>query len=156
MLDTMKRILVLLGIVLLAGGAFWYIANKPDPSIVEMPKIPVTIHDTNFSLYAPETPEGLQKGLAVFKELPQNEGMVFRGLPVGTQAFWMKDMKFDIDIIWVNKDNKVVHVVYDASKDSYPTRFENPADQPSAYVIELNAGVAEKHGIAPGSSVTIN
>ena len=151
----MKKLLMILGIVLLAGSAFWYINNKPDPAIAEMPKVNVTLNNVTFSLYAPTDTEGLQKGLSIFDKLEPNEGMIFRGLPVGQQAFWMQDMKFDIDIIWVNKDNEVIHIVNDASKDSFPTQFKNPADRPSAYVIELNAGMAEKHSIYPGTQVTI-
>jgi uncharacterized membrane protein (UPF0127 family) len=82
--------------------------------------------------------------------------MIFRGLPVGVQTFWMKDMKFDIDIIWVNKDNQIIHIVYAASKDSYPQRYENPAGRPSAYVIELNAGTVDTYAIAPGMTVQIS
>ncbi len=152
----MKKVLFLIIAIALATASFVYIANRPDPSIATMPKVKAEIGTGTFTLYAPTDSEGLQKGLSVFDEIGQNEGMVFRGLPVGTQTFWMKDMKFDIDIIWVNKDNQVVHIVYDASKDSYPTRFENPRELPSSYVIEINAGLAEKHGIAPGSKVTVN
>ena len=151
----MKKVLIVVAILVIGAIGYWFYTNREDPSISEMPKVTATINSTEFSLYAPDTPEGLQKGLSVFKELPQNEGMIFRGLPVGVQTFWMKDMRFDIDIIWVNKDNQVIHIVYDASKDSYPTRFENSADQPASYVIEINAGLAEKYNIVPGSTVTI-
>lgn len=155
MLNTMKKVLIVFVILIALSGGYWVYTNRTDPSISTMPKVTATLNDSTFTLYAPDTPQAMQKGLAVFKKLPANEGMIFRGLPVGTQTFWMKDMNFDIDIIWVNKENRVVHIVYDASKDSYPTRFENPVEQPSSYVIELNAGLAEKHGIAPGTPVTI-
>ncbi|MEO5690594.1 MAG: DUF192 domain-containing protein [Candidatus Saccharimonadales bacterium] len=152
----MKKLLIVIGILVVLGGTYWLYTNRTDPTIATMPKVTATINESKFTLYAPDTPEGMQKGLAIFKVLPENEGMIFRGLPVGTQTFWMKDMNFDIDIIWVNKDNKVIHIVYDASKESYPARFENPIELPSSYVIELNAGLAEKHGIAPGTLVSIN
>lgn len=151
----MKKVLIAIFIVAVAAGAYIYVSSLPDPTIEEMPIVNATIQEKTFKLYAPDTPEGLQKGLAVFDEIAQNEGMIFRGLPVGVQSFWMKDMKFDIDIIWVNKDNEVIHVVYDASKDSYPARFENPREKPASYVIELNAGLVEKYNIQPGSKVTI-
>ncbi len=152
----MKKVLVLVIAIALATASYIYITSRPDPSIVTMPKVKAEIGTGTFTLYAPTDGEELQKGLSVFDKIDPNEGMIFRGLLVGTQTFWMKDMKFDIDIIWVNKDNQVIHIVYNASKDSYPNKFMNPVERPSSYVIEINAGLAEKHGIAPGSQVTIN
>lgn len=153
----MRKVLVVIVLLLVAAGAgYWYWQSLPDPSIAKMPKVTAKISDATFTLYAPTDVEGLQKGLSVFDSLEQNEGMIFRGMPVGVQPFWMKDMKFNIDILWVNKDNEIIHIVYDASKDSYPTRFQNPSDRPSSYVIEINAGLAEKHGIIPGQFVSIN
>lgn len=152
----MKKLLFI--VVLLAAaavGVYFYMVAQPDPSIKTMPKISAKIGDRTFSLYAPTGEESLQKGLAVFDEIGTDEGMIFRGLPVGVQAFWMKDMKFDIDILWVNKDNEVIHIVYEASKDSYPTKFENPSTRPASYVVELSAGAVEKHGVAPGTIVKI-
>jgi uncharacterized membrane protein (UPF0127 family) len=152
----MKKVLVVIVLLLAAvAGGYFYWQSLPDPSIATMPKLNATLNNVTFSLYAPTDTEGLQKGLSIFDKLEPNEGMIFRGLPVGQQAFWMQDMKFDIDIIWVNKDNEVIHIVNDASKDSFPNQFKNPVDRPSAYVIELNAGMAEKHSIYPGTQVTI-
>ncbi len=150
-----KLILIFILAIALGVGVYFYLESRPDPSIATMPKVNATIGNGTFSLFAPTGDEGLQKGLAVFDSIEDNQGMIFRGLPVGIQAFWMKDMKFDIDIIWVNKENQVIHIVYDASKDSYPAKFENPGDRPSSYVIELHAGAAEKNNITPGTKVTI-
>ena len=152
----MKKLLWLTVVLFaIAGVAYFYIDAQPDPSVKSMRKVSAEIENKTFTLYAPTGDEGLQRGLAAFNEIEPNEGMIFRGLPVGVQTFWMKDMKFDIDILWINKDNEVIHIVYDASKDSYPTKFENPTARPSAYVIELAAGTAEKNNIAPGSIVKI-
>lgn len=152
----MKKLLLLSALLIsVAIGTYFYIDSQPDPSTKTMSKISAEIGNQTFSLYAPTGDEELQRGLAAFNEIGPTEGMIFRGLPVGVQTFWMKDMKFDIDILWVNKDNEVIHIVYDASKDSYPTRYENPQERPSAYVIELTAGASEKHGIAPGTVLKI-
>ena len=155
--STMKKVVILLVFTAaIVGLGYKVLQSVPDPSIQGLPKVTATIDSQKFSLYAPATPEGLQHGLSVFKKIESNEGMIFRGLPVGVQTFWMKDMKFDIDIIWVNKDNQIVHIVYAASKDSYPQRYENPANRPSAYIIELKAGTVDKYSIAPGMAVQIS
>lgn len=153
---SMKKIVLVVIIIALGVGGYLYWNALPDPSISTMRKVSAKIGTGEFTLYAPDSIEGLQRGLAIFPEINDNEGMIFRGLPVGVQPFTMKDMKFDIDIIWVDKENTVVHIVYTASKDSYPQRFENPRTRPSAYVIELPAGATDKHGIAPGTVVSIS
>lgn len=141
--------------LLVIGFCYWLWQAKPTPEVT-MPKVSVTIGEKKFWLYTPSNDEERQRGLAAFDKIGANEGMIFRGLPEGKQTFWMKDMKFDIDILWVNKNNEVIHILYDASKNSYPTKFENPPTRPSSYVIELTAGASEKNGIAPGSIVKIS
>ena len=151
-----KKVFILLIVCAGLTGGYWFITNQPDPSIKSLPTVTAKIGGTEtITLYAPESDEGIQKGLSVFKSLPDDHGMIFRGLPVGTQVFWMKNMQFDIAIIWVDKDNRIVHIVHAASKDSYPLKFQNPQNTTSAYVIELNAGMCEKKGIVPGGLVEI-
>ncbi len=151
----MKKLVVLIVVIALLLGGYYYLQTQPDPSIKSMPIVTAIIKDQKFSLYAPNTDEGLRRGLSVLDHLEPDQGMIFRGLPVGVQTFWMKDMKFNIDILWVNKENQVIHIVYEASKNNHSTLYKNPADNPSSYVIELAAGTAEKYGIAPGDMVTI-
>ena len=126
---------------------------QPKPPV--LPVVEATINGTTFHLYAPTTPRDKEVGLAAYSSIKPDQGMIFRGLPEGVQTFWMKNMKFDIDIIWVNRDNQIVHIVYAVSKDSYPKRFENPIDRPAAYTIELPSGACDSHGIAPGAIVTV-
>lgn len=153
----MIRIIVItLAVLALGFGGYTYYQEQSKQSAIDtMPTVEAQIGEAKFTLYAPESNEGLQRGLAIFDALPRDRGMIFRGLPVGVQTITMRDMKFDIDILWITKDNVVSHAVYSASKDSYPQIFQNPATRPSAYVIELNAGVADEYGIFPGTPVTI-
>lgn len=151
----LKKIVIIFAIVSIATGVYFYFIGLPDPSITSLGTARAKIGDGNFTLYTPINDEGMQKGLSIFKSLQQDHGMLFRGLPVGTQTFWMKDMKFNIDILWVNKDNQIIHIVYDASKDSYPQKFSNPPGTASAYVIELNSGMCDKFGISAGTVVAI-
>jgi len=57
----------------------------------------------------------------------------------------MKDMKVPVDIIWLNKDKKVIYIVLDASPNSYPKVFKPKA--PAKYVIELPAGTVDSAAI---------
>lgn len=126
--------------------------QQPTPTL---PVIRADIGETTYKLYAPNTTGNQQIGLSAFDNISNNEGMIFRGNPVGVQGVWMKDMKFNIDIIWIDKDNRVVHLVENASKDSYPTIFQNPDSVVSAYIIELQSGQIKSRQINKGDEVQI-
>lgn len=148
-----KFVIAILFVTILSGG-YWYLSRQSAHDTT-MPIVAATISDTTFRLHAPRTSEQNQTGLAAFRTLAADEGMVFRTLEPGLQRFWMKDMAYDIDILWVNKDNRIIHIVYSAARDSYPKTYSNPPGTESTYVIELPAGTCDKHGIAPGAIVTI-
>jgi uncharacterized protein len=86
-------------------------------------------------------------GLSRRNSLPEDSGLLFVFESVGYHGFWMKDMRFPIDIIWI-KDDKVVYVLSDVSEDSYPQIFTPGA--PANKVLEINAGLVRKLGIKEG------
>src|SRR3989339_720000 len=64
---------------------------------------------------------------------------------IGVYHFWMKDMNFPIDIIWIGEDYKIVYIKENALPESYPEKF-NP-NQPALYVLEINAGMVSENEI---------
>lgn len=126
---------------------------KPSPPSLDI--IKVTINNVTFKLYEPKTVREHEIGLAAYDTLGEDQGMIFRGLPEGTQSIWMKDMKFDIDVLWVNKDNQIIHIVQGMSRSSYPQTFHNPVNMPSSYVVELPAEATITHSITIGQTVEI-
>ncbi len=91
------------------------------------------------------------KGLSGTPYLPENVVKLFVFDSVGYPSIWMKDMNYSIDIIWVNEKNKIVHIVEEASPDSYPTSFTT--DAPALYVIETASGFVAKNNIKVGDDV---
>ncbi len=90
-------------------------------------------------------------GLSYRESIGDEEGMLFIFDKPDVYAFWMKDMKFPIDIIWLSETGQVVHTEEDVSPNTYPKIFAN---KPKAqYVLELNAGMAKKYGLYLGSKV---
>ena len=150
----MRKFLVLIILVGIVGGGLWYLTQNKTRRH-DMPVVTATIGSTPFRLYSPQTDQDRQTGLAAFNNIASDEGMIFRGLDPGVQSFWMKDMKFDIDILWIDSANKIIHIVYAVPRDSYPKTYQNPPSTESSYVIELNAGTCDKYGIAPGMLVSI-
>ncbi len=56
------------------------------------------------------TPDQQAKGLSIKNTLNDNEGMLFLFNVPGEYSFWMKDMKFPLDIIWINSNHEIVHI----------------------------------------------
>ncbi len=91
------------------------------------------------------------KGLSGREMLPSDEGLLFVFDTDDTHAIWMKDMRFPIDIIWIDKFFSVVAVVENATPDSFPEIFE-PKNS-ARYVLEVNAGWVARNGIIRGNAV---
>jgi len=104
------------------------------------------------------TPEELQKGLSDRGSLPKDQGMIFLFEESADRAFWMKGMKFPIDIIWI-KDSVVSEITPDVPTvaSGIPDN-EIPQYSPKSkvdYVLEIPANVAQKRGIKVGDSAVL-
>jgi uncharacterized membrane protein (UPF0127 family) len=94
------------------------------------------------------------KGLSVKDALAENEAMLFVFDVEGEHRFWMKDMKFPIDIIWISSDK----IVVDIENNLQPCRSGDlcsiyAPDGNSLYVLETVSGFASKYGIVKGMPV---
>lgn len=88
--------------------------------------------------------EEKQQGLSGRDCLAANQAMLFPyGMP-GEQCFWMKDMRFAIDMIWLDEQKKVVTIKSEVAPDTYPTSF--CPDKPAQFVVEVSAGMARSYG----------
>ena len=105
----------------------------------------------NIRAFIADTPERMQKGLGDRLSLPPNQGMLFVFAEDSMEGFWMKDMHFAIDIIWIDKSKKVVAVNSNVAPSTYPAIFASP--KPVRYVLELNAGFAKKFALATGTLI---
>ena len=94
-----------------------------------------------------------KQGLSGRDGLMPNEGMLFIFPSKGTYGFWMKDMRFPIDIVWLDDAYRVVDVRERVEPDSYPMVFR--PDVSTRYTVELSSGFFAKHGLAKGMSLEI-
>jgi hypothetical protein len=101
------------------------------------------------------TPETREKGLSDRPVIGPGEGMVFLFPAAELYAFWMKDMHFPIDILWIS-EGQLVDMTTDVPPavpgqeiPRYAPKF--PADT----VLEVQAGFAERHRLAPGMKVSV-
>jgi len=101
------------------------------------------------------------KGLAIKDNLKENESMLFVYEQPTRLGFWMKDMKFPIDIIWLDSNGTVVHIEHNlqpcvsilntgSSILNCPTYTP---DKDSLYVLETIAGFSQKHDVKIGTNI---
>lgn len=97
------------------------------------------------------TPQEKAKGLGSRASLCSDCSMVFPFDRPSIHPFWMKDMQFDLDIIWV----KAGRIVYMAKNSSHLTLQVLDPKLPADMVVEINAGLADKYSLKIGDSVAI-
>jgi uncharacterized membrane protein (UPF0127 family) len=109
--------------------------------------------DRCVQLAVADTPDRRRRGLSGYDSLDDNEGMLFVYDDSGNRGFWMKDMDFAIDIIWLDEDSEVVTIKRKAQPKSYPNTFY--PTEPAKNVIEVASGMAETLKINSGDRLQI-
>jgi|SRR3989344_4381612 len=98
-----------------------------------------------------DTDEERNRGLSGRESLSESSGMLFTFDKPGLHGIWMKDMKFPIDIAWIDAQKTVIGVEKNVSPDTFPQVFYPPSD--ALYVLEVSAGTFEKNHIDIGETV---
>lgn len=95
-------------------------------------------------------------GLSGRLDIKKDEAMLFVFDKEGYYSFWMKDMNFNIDIAWIDKDKKIVYIQKNVSPKTYPKIFYAVKDSTpikSLYVLETSANFFDNNKIKIGDSV---
>lgn len=95
-------------------------------------------------IYLAMNNEQRARGLMHVRSLPQTTGMLFVYESDGYLSIWMKNTYIPLDIVFARADGIVSSIEYDAEPLSLRSM---QALEPVRYVLELNAGVAEKLSI---------
>ena len=101
-----------------------------------------------FSIAVAETKEARARGLSGTAPLEATEGMLFVFPESGEHPFWMKDMQYPLDMLWLDDTMRVVHIEEQVQPKTFPQTFTNTT--PAKYVLELSASSAHKHAILLG------
>ncbi len=139
-------ILLFLACLFLAGCIF---------KINKYEKATIVIKDKIILVDVADTPYKLGKGLSGRQSLAENQGMIFIFPKNSLYKFWMNEMKFPLDIIWI-KDNKIVEMVKNMSipVDDNISSYE-PQNEANM-VLEVGSGTIEKYNWQPGDEIQIN
>ncbi len=130
--------------------------NNPD-FYPQYKKTTASINGYKVLLALAATDEQRIKGLSSLEKLNENEGMLFLFDQPSKQGFWMNEMKFPIDIIWLDTNSRVIHT----ERNLEPCRifmachvYTPQVD--SLYVIELRSGFTNDHSIKNGTIINLN
>jgi len=115
-----------------------------------------TIDNHKFKLRVAKTAKEKQIGLSEDKSLPQDSGMLFPFDKSDYYSFWMKNMNFPIDIIFV-KDGAIA-TVYENAQPPQTSTENIPVYQPKSpadSVLEINAGLSSKYNFKEGDKIKL-
>jgi uncharacterized protein len=134
------RILITLAVVAGVGYLVWQLNDQQQA---------LRLHGHTYHISIMRTREELMRGLSGTNSLPANQAMVFVFPGDDKWAIWMKDMKYPIDIVWLDKNKLVVYLIKNAQPSSYPKTQFKP-DRDTRYVIEFPSGTIDMTGIRVG------
>ena len=99
--------------------------------------------------------ESRARGLMFRDEMAADHGMLFLHDRQELQAYWMKNTKIALDILYFDEQRRLVSQQRDVPPCSAGDRCPPyPSSGPARYVLELNAGQAEKLGLQDGAQLT--
>lgn len=113
----------------------------------------IIIAETKLNIEVVDTDEKRILGLSGRLDLPADTGMLFVFQENGIHNFWMKDMNFNIDIVWFNQYGEVIYFVENATPKSYP-KLLGPT-QESMFILEVPAGYIKSKGIKLGDKIDL-
>jgi uncharacterized membrane protein (UPF0127 family) len=122
------------------------------PSITEPTTTNLQLGSSIFHARVATNDDDRTRGLSGVTELKSDQALLMAFPSEGECGIWMKDMKVPIDIVWLNKDKKVIYIVLSASPDSYPKVFKPKT--PAKYVVELPAGMVDGAAIKTNNMAT--
>jgi uncharacterized protein len=117
-------------------------------------QVDVTLNDQILITDISATDEQMTTGLTVKDTLAENEAMLFVFENEAEHGFWMKDMKFPIDIIWIGSDKSVVDIEHNLPPCNVAFLCTTYVpDGAALYALETVGGFAQKYGIVKGTHV---
>ncbi|GJH40802.1 hypothetical protein RCZ04_13520 [Capnocytophaga sp. HP1101] len=91
-------------------------------------------------------------GLMYRSSMDENQGMWFIFPEEAPRSFYMRNTEIPLDIIYLDKDKKVVSI----AKNARPyDETSLPSEKPAMYVLEINGGLSDKWGIEKGDRMEV-
>jgi uncharacterized protein len=105
---------------------------------------------TKIDIEIADNDEKRSTGLMYRDKMDESQGMLFLFDTEEPQSFWMKNTILPLDIIFVNAKMEIVKIQKNAEPFSEKSL---PSIKPAQYVVEVNAGYCERHGVKEGDKI---
>lgn len=149
----MKTNIIVISLVTLCLLLLALVVNLLKEKTIDPKKEVIYINDNKLYVEIAKSSLEKAKGLSGRKTLGQNEGMLFVYQSLTMPSFWMKEMFFPIDIVWI-RNGKVIEVSKNISSKNLPLPETISPKEQINMVLEVNAGVADDLEIHPGNEVS--
>lgn len=125
-------------------------STPPSPAAqLNLPRTQLKIGEHIFTVQIASTVQQRQKGLMHRLHMPENEGMLFVFEHAAVQCFWMRNTQLPLTAAFIHADGRIVNLA-----DMQPLdETSHCAHAPVLYVLEMNQGWFQRHGIAAGATV---
>ncbi len=113
----------------------------------------IIINDIKMHVYIASTIDEVRQGLSGRKKMRDDQGMLFLFLDTDYRTFWMKDMLFDIDIIFI-RDDTIIDIAKNMpaiSGTPWPATYTSKSQADK--VLEVNAGLANHYNWQIGDKI---
>lgn len=144
-LAVWQKIIIAVTVIVFAAGVIYFSYNTLRAENGKLSRS----HEFNFEWVT--TQEQRQKGLSGRDNLNKNQAMVFKNDDDSSVCMWMKDMKFPLAMLWLDKDNTILHIEPSVSPDTYPRTYCHRA----AFVVEMNPSDLVNSGLAVGQKLQL-
>ena len=117
----------------------------------------IKINNTNILVKAVISQKEKEKGLSGRDDLGENQGMLFVYDKPGFYEFWMKNMKYPIDIIWIDSAGQIIDMAQNIPvPDDNSELITYISSQPAQYILEVNAGFIKGNNIKIGDKADLS
>ena len=155
-----KMTLLILGIILIVVALAWmlWFFNKTSQANPALPEETLSINGHSFTVEVASTALQKSTGLSFRAGLADDHGMLFTFATPSVQNFWMKDMNFPLDMIWIGNDTVLGFAENAAPQPGDPLWklkiYSSPPDTDT--VLEVTAGTVARDGIKAGDNVLMD
>ena len=137
---------------LLFIGSFNF-AQAQEPMLLPVDATELTILSNSerhrFKIEVADEPLERQRGLMHRKKMSEDRGMLFVFDNEGRRSFWMQNTPLPLDLLFISSSGRIKAI---EQGEPFSTASIAP-DVPARFVLELNAGTAQKLGIKIGDRV---
>lgn len=139
-----------LAAALLGGWLAWPAAAAGRPGITDGAQRILWLEGEPFTVELATTAASRSRGLMFREPLAAGQGMLFVFSDEAPRSFWMKNVRFAIDIVYLDADWHIVRVVAQAPSCLHTPCPGYPSRRPARYALELPAGTADRLGLEMG------